>query len=142
MTLHLEQGTCVSGMNRALVNERVVALDRNNIITNPSRLIEGGSAPPTATTYLATERSYNGRDYECYLCEREFSALRSLNAHLNSPRHQERIYRCPKAECRKQFSSLSGIIQHVESQTCEVYQFRAVKDVMGQLSSGMGRLTM
>ncbi|KAF9513509.1 hypothetical protein BS47DRAFT_1372502 [Hydnum rufescens UP504] len=108
MTLHLEQGACVSGINRSIVNSRIVALDRNNVITNPARLIGGPAGTPTvaqSTTYRATERSYNGRAYECYLCNKEFNTLPALNAHLNSPRHQDKIYRCPKSNCRKEFST-------------------------------------
>lgn len=140
MALHLDQGNCVSGMNRAKVNELVVRYDRNNIITNPSRLIggpAGTSYAPAVTTYKANQRSWNGDAYECYLCNREFSRLEDLNRHLNSPRHQEKIYRCPRSDCRKEFTTLSGIMQHVESQSCDAYRFRAVQDVWKGLNSNL-----
>lgn len=136
LALHLDQGNCVSGMNHRKVNEYVVRYDRNNVITNPSRLIGGPSGEAT-TSYVATDRSWNGNAFECYLCNRDFTQLAHLNQHLNSPRHQEKIYRCPRSDCPKEFSTLSAIMQHVESQSCEAYRFRAVQDLWKGLNSNL-----
>lgn len=141
MMLHLDQGSCTSGMNRDKVNRLVVAYDRNNVITNPNRLITGGlGGVITTTTYIVSDRAYNGRSWECYLCNSEFRRKAALTQHLNSPRHQAKIYRCPRTDCLREFTTLSGIMQHIESQSCEAHRFRAIQDVMNGLSSSMRRL--
>lgn len=136
MTLHLEQGRCASGATRAKVNKVARVLDRHHLVTNPARLIEGGSV---ASTY-ATDCCFNGSMWECFLCSRDFWTKSALNAHINSPRHEEKVYRCPKGDCGREFTTLSGIFQHVESEACGVYNMRGARDAMAQLTSGMRRL--
>ncbi|KAF8578657.1 hypothetical protein K439DRAFT_1663607 [Ramaria rubella] len=87
LVLHFESGTCPSGLNRAELNRLVVRMDRNNVITNPARLISGpdGYEPATVTRTWATERSWNGSAYECFLCHGSYRTLYALNAHLQSP---------------------------------------------------------
>ncbi|KAF8310754.1 hypothetical protein DL93DRAFT_2126413 [Clavulina sp. PMI_390] len=140
MTLHLDQGACVSGMNRHKVNELVVRYDRNNIITNPNRLLtsSSNSSPVlSVTTWTVTNRAWNGQRWECYLCNRDFRQKNDLEKHLNSPRHEQKIYRCPRSDCQREFPTLSGFMQHVESQSCEAYRFRPVQDVIAGLSTNM-----
>lgn len=146
MTLHLEHGTCVSGMNRNQVNRLAVQYDRNNVITKPNRLLTGGGSSSglyafTTTTFIVSNKAHNGQAWECYLCNSEFRRKADLQKHLDSPRHQEKMYRCPRSDCRKEFTTLSGFMQHVESQACEAYRFRAVQDVTRGLSSSLRRLT-
>ncbi|KAJ6627136.1 hypothetical protein B0H10DRAFT_2161234 [Mycena sp. CBHHK59/15] len=140
---HFETGTCPSGATREMLNRRVVQMDRGNMITNPQRLIQGPGGTydaPAVTQTWATELSWNGRMYECFLCHREFRALHSLNAHLQSPTHQDRIYRCPG--CRYEFVSLSGLTQHVESDKCGVKRFKQVQDLMDGLTSRMRTIAL
>ncbi|PVH73861.1 hypothetical protein DL98DRAFT_395894, partial [Cadophora sp. DSE1049] len=75
----------------------------------------------------ATERSWNGQAYACYLCTRQFATLRSLNSHISSPVHEQHIYRCPGRGCGRNFKLLSGLIQHVESESCGVMRFVQVQ---------------
>jgi len=138
LLLHMESGYCKRGMNRQRLNDAIIALDRSNVITNPARLIGG---PGQHVHSWATERSWNGEAYECYFCHSTFRSLKALNAHLQSPRHEEKIYVCPKSDCRQQFSVLSALCQHVESEKCGVVRFREVKAVMDSFVSGMRRLT-
>ena len=145
LTLHFESGTCPSRMMREQLNRLVVCADTNNYITNPSRLITGplgwNEPPPSATTW-ATELSRNGDVYECFLCNATFRTLAWLNQHLQSPRHEDKIYRCPKADCRTEFVTLSGLCQHVEGGSCGVRMFRRVRDTMESLTRGLNMLTM
>ena len=144
LTLHFESGTCPSGMTREQLNRLVVRADTKNYITNPSRLLTGPlgwNEPPASSTMWATERSWNGVAYECFLCYSTFRILADLNKHLKSPRHADRIYRCPKSDCRIEFSTLSGLCQHVENGSCGVRQFRQVRDTMDRLTSGFNLLT-
>jgi Zinc-finger of C2H2 type len=81
----------------------VVRADTNNYITNPVRLLPGPLGryePPATTVTLATERSWNALSmaYECFLCHKTFNSLPWLNQHLQSPVHQDKIYKCPKSD--------------------------------------------
>ncbi|KAK7026332.1 hypothetical protein R3P38DRAFT_2949282 [Favolaschia claudopus] len=137
MLLHLEAGTCKSGADRKVINRVVQTYDTQNIITNPARLITGGGN----TTYAASERAWNGYAYECYLCHADYRTLAALNQHLASPRHQDKIYVCPLSSCRVQFTTLSGLCQHIESERCGVAKFRVVQNTMDDLLGKMRRLT-
>lgn len=141
---HWEAGRCPSGMTRAKLNENVIRMDRNNLVTNPARLIGGPSSLSTSTTTMwATERSWNGHAYECFLCHKDFNALTHLNQHLASPKHQNKIYRCPNLErCGVEFTAISSLTQHVERDKCGVQRFKAVKDAMDSLSTGLRLLTV
>ncbi|KAG2153536.1 uncharacterized protein EDB93DRAFT_222754 [Suillus bovinus] len=140
LILHLESGSCRSGVNRRVVDNWVRANDRSNVITNPARLITAGER--ANVKLIATEQSWNGEAYECVLCHSQFRTLMNLNRHLDSPRHQEKVYRCPLNTCQKHFASLSGLCQHIESERCGVTKFRAVQDAMNDLFAGVARITL
>ncbi|KAF7800183.1 hypothetical protein EIP86_011430 [Pleurotus ostreatoroseus] len=127
LTLHLESGFCRSGVDRHRINGLVRQYDRNNVITRPDHLLMGPDdfEPRVVQTY-ATERSFNDSRYECLLCRKEFRTLQSLNGHLNSPVHDDHMYRCPTRfdGCESEFKTLSGLMRHVESGSCEIYHFR------------------
>jgi len=131
-------------MTRDRLNRLVIRKDTRHYTTNPDRLIEGpldGRYEPSlpAETW-ATERSWNGEEYECLLCGWTFETLARLNKHLQSPRHADKIYRCPKPDCRAEFRTLSGLCQHVEGGTCDVRTFRGVQNVMDSLTRGFNAL--
>ena len=79
--------------------------------------------------YEATELAYNYNEeaYECYLCKRLFQSLASLNQHLSSPVHQQDLYHCPNSKCKKNFTTLAGVINHLESEACNFMRFDAVQ---------------
>jgi len=54
-------------------------------------------------------------------------SLAALNQHLKSPAHERDLYHCPKNSCGRQYKLLSGLIQHVESETCGVMRFGVVQ---------------
>ncbi|KAF8310757.1 hypothetical protein DL93DRAFT_2169480 [Clavulina sp. PMI_390] len=139
MTQHLDEGSCVSGVNRHKVNDLVVHYDRNNVITNSNRLLTYSNSSPvmSITTWIVTDRAWNGSRWECYLCNRDFRRAEDLERHLNSPRHEQKIYRCPRSDCSREFTTLGGFMQHVESQSCEAYRFRDVQDVINGLETSM-----
>ncbi|TFK70093.1 hypothetical protein BDN72DRAFT_795833 [Pluteus cervinus] len=138
LILHLESGNCPSGADRASVNRFVRQLDRNNVITNPSRLLTNGDGEPHWT---ATQRSWNGSAYECFLCHNTFRALPDLNKHLASPRHQDKIYRCPLNTCGVKFNTLSGLCQHIESERCGVSRFGEVQRTLETFIRSAPRIT-
>jgi hypothetical protein len=144
LTSHFESGTCPSGMTRDQLNRLVVRADTNNYITNPRRLLTGPlgwSEPPPLTMTWATNLSRNGSVFECFLCHGTYGTLAQLNQHLQSPFHLERIYRCPKSDCRVEFSTLSGLCQHVEGGSCGVRMFRQVRNTMETFTRGFNLLT-
>ncbi|GJF00401.1 C2H2-type zinc finger protein [Phanerochaete sordida] len=124
---HWEAGTCSSGVNRNRLNDALVRADTSRTFTNPDRLLTGPSGVPRSTVIetRATEASWNGRAFVCVLCHKSLKALRSLDAHLNSPAHGEKIYRCPPRAngCNAHFTTLSALVQHVESGRCGVFRF-------------------
>ena len=145
LVLHLESGACRSRVTRQKINRAAARHDTQHIITIPSRMLayaQHGTAPSVVST-LATERSWNGQAYECFLCHREFKTLVGLNDHLRSPVHEERMYRCPLgyAGCGAEFKALSALCQHVESETCGIRRFnRQMQDYLGDLTRNMNRL--
>ena len=137
MILHLESGTCKSGVNRQKVNQYVRQLDRNNVITKPSRLL---TASDDVTTCIATGASWNGQTYECVVCHKDFGTLRDLNQHLASPRHQAKVYKCPLSTCQVPFRTLSALWQHIESEKCGISKFKAVQRAVDSMLSGVRRI--
>ncbi|QSZ31031.1 hypothetical protein DSL72_000592 [Monilinia vaccinii-corymbosi] len=137
LIIHLESGTCRSGIDRARINAEIRRLDRNHVIT--TRQIEYPTF--SASTNIASERSWNGYYYECTLCNAEFVTLMRLNAHLRSPVHDQKMYRCPGPRCGKDFRLLSGLVQHVESESCGVMRFENVqREARGGVDRMIGRM--
>lgn len=135
MTIHLESGTCPSGITRQIVNNEIRARDTNHLITG--RLLTYPDSNGRADTW-ATDAAWNGRNFECYFCPREFQNLRNLNQHLQSPVHEQKIYHCP--HCATKFKLFSGLVQHVESESCGIARFRDVKMAMDRLTSNLTRM--
>ncbi|KAI0743101.1 hypothetical protein C8Q80DRAFT_1108110 [Daedaleopsis nitida] len=148
LILQLEGGTCPSRVTRAMIDRAVSDADRGGFITNPNRLIGGGSVSAQGgggvTAMWATEHAWNGAGYECYLCHRTYGSLNALNQHLKSPAHAEKLYRCPAGGygCGAEFGTLSGLWQHMESERCNVRRFRAQLEgvVEDSLARGMRML--
>ncbi|KAH9905221.1 hypothetical protein F4778DRAFT_698055 [Xylariomycetidae sp. FL2044] len=133
LTHHVETGSCPNAptINRDTLYKFVRSKDPGGIITK--NLIGWAGS----TQYEASRRSYNAKrhGWECYLCHRLFKSLPSLNQHLNSPTHQETLYYCANRSCKKEFTTLAGIINHLESESCGCTRFenvqRSIRDVVG-----------
>ncbi|KAF4582188.1 putative zinc finger protein [Ophiocordyceps camponoti-floridani] len=133
---HLEAGSCseARGLNRDQMYRFVRSKDPNGVISK--KLLEWTGS----VQYEATANSYNGSGYECYLCHNEYSQLRHLTQHLNSPRHQSSLYHCPNSSCRRDFKTLAGIINHFESESCGVTRFDKIQRQMDGFLRGQQRL--
>ncbi|KAL4260273.1 hypothetical protein AB1N83_008315 [Pleurotus pulmonarius] len=144
VALHLEAGSCTSGMDRYQLDLLIQQYDRNHLITDPSRLITDGTGGSSTTRYYATERAYNVYTglFECYLCDHTFTSLFGLNQHLGSARHRQDVYICRFANCGARFRALSALCQHIESGTCGALQGTPYKRIMGNVMDSMKRLTM
>ena len=145
VALHLEAGSCSSGVTRAMIDNFMRTHDQQRLVTAAQpMLIEGPASNSQTCTMYATERSYDHRRqaYVCVLCNNTFKALRSLNAHLSSPRHaytdvddanRQKLYKCPNKACNRPFTTLSGVIQHAEYGGCGVLQVRGMNRALDQV---------
>ena len=116
--LHLESGSCSSGINREKINKYCRQVDPGHIFTNKQI---GWYNDHDKTPDMATGAAWDGSRYRCYLCQNGFGTLRALNQHLSSPAHQQKIYHCPR--CRREYVALSGLINHLESESCGAFRF-------------------
>ncbi|KAI0341150.1 hypothetical protein BDW22DRAFT_331452 [Trametopsis cervina] len=146
LLLHLESGACPSGMTRQRVNTLAILYDEDNVITDPSRLVEDqDSEEAEVVGCWATEGTWNGDAYECYLCHKTFRTLSSLNSHLGSPAHADKIYRCPTQfnGCDRHLKTLSGLLHHIERSGCGVTRFRQpIAGGLDGIMQDMRRLTV
>ena len=135
---HLETGSCPNarGVNRETIFKALRDRDRDGIITkNLLEWHEGESST------WSPNQAWNGRGYECYLCHRQFRGTPDLEKHLKSPVHMQNIYHCPnKRECTKQFKTLAGMFNHLESESCGFIKFDGVKAGVGNVLMGGQRL--
>ena len=136
MAIHLESGSCVSGITRQRINNEIRARDTNHLITE--RLLTYPDSDEEEVDTWATSAAWNGHGYECYFCPRVFRQLPDLNRHLQSPVHERSIYHCP--HCATKFKLISGLVQHVESESCGIARFRDVKIAMNRLISNSTRM--
>ncbi|KAH7248687.1 putative zinc finger protein [Fusarium redolens] len=122
---HLERGCCPNApLDRDTLDQEVRRRDPDGFICN--KLLEWHGT----VSYHATSLAYNSRygQYECYFCGDLFRQLSSLNQHLASPRHQQELYHCPNRKCLKEFTTLAGMVNHLESESCRFLRFGAVQN--------------
>ncbi|KAG9379910.1 Dimer-Tnp-hAT domain containing protein [Pyrenophora tritici-repentis] len=102
-------------LNRDTILAEVRRRDPNQLITK--KLL---TYPESGSSITATSASYNCDTllYECYLCHKGFRELKSLNAHVNSPVHKEKVYHCPGRACAREFRALAALFNHLESESC------------------------
>ncbi|KAI4245570.1 MAG: hypothetical protein L6R40_002371 [Gallowayella cf. fulva] len=116
--VHLESGSCTSGITRSAIDQYCREVDPNHIFTNKQIGWYKDTANPAN---IATRAAWDGSHYRCYLCQHGYATLRSLNQHLESPAHRQKIYHCPR--CRREYTLLSGLIGHLESESCGAFRF-------------------
>lgn len=128
---HIESGAC-HNISRHQVTAAVHSLKIAPPISISHRLTQGPST--TVISCHATELAYNFyvNAYECYLCHRNFWTLLALNQHLGSAAHDQDEFKCP--ECKRRFTLVSGLIQHIESEVCGLARFQQVQDETHQLT--------
>jgi hypothetical protein len=140
---HAESGGCRSGVTRREIDRMVAKADLNGVITGRLRItgLQADHQYPfdNNVSYFATGRAWNGSAYECYLCHKTFRQLKDLNAHLSSPVHVgAKMYHCPPRGYGTKFNTLSGLMRHIEDESCGVRRFRfvekAIKDSVERFS--------
>jgi hypothetical protein len=70
------------------------------------------------------------------VCHKAFRELKSLNAHVNSPAHKQKVYHCPGRGCAKDFRALAALFNHLESEACGAVRFEAVQRNVGVFLGG------
>jgi hypothetical protein len=126
LAMHIEAGFCPGGgSNRHTLKREVLAIDKHHFITEP------GAEKKKGTRYYATkEDAWNGYAFECRLCINQYRTLGSLNRHLGSATHDEKIYVCPEWTCRNSFSALGALLQHFENGSCGAIEIAGVQGVL------------
>ncbi|KAL3458072.1 hypothetical protein BJX64DRAFT_280130 [Aspergillus heterothallicus] len=138
LTHHLETGSCSGApqMNRQTIYRMVSSLDAKKLLTNQRSWQDDANAQ-----YFVTSKAWNGSGWECYMCHKRFTKRAGLESHLNSPVHQQKIYHCPNAKCLKEFATLAGVFNHLESEACSFMRFDRVQKQVGDVLHGRGLLT-
>jgi hypothetical protein len=128
---HLESGSCSNApnLNREAIHRLVRERDPHGVITNKQITWD----KETNVSYSATDYAWNGSAWECYLCHRPFGSRTSLNQHLNSPVHSQKVYHCPNGRCHKEFVALAALFNHLESESCEFMRFEKVQQHVGTI---------
>ncbi|KXT11163.1 hypothetical protein AC579_4067 [Pseudocercospora musae] len=131
---HIETASCPKArtLNRETVYKIINARDTTGLITNKQLTWRSEDN----NDYVANEASWNGCAYECYLCHRRFASLDSLNQHLSSPLHKQKVYHCFGRMCGKQFSAIAQLFNHLESESCGAMRFGQVQQGAAAILSG------
>jgi galactose-1-phosphate uridylyltransferase len=136
LTHHLETSSCprAPNLNRESILCIIRERDLHGAITN--KQIEWHQ--DENIRYSATKHAFNGSYWECYMCPNKFNTVNALNAHLNSPTHKQKVYHCPnsKAKCGKEFVTLAGLFNHLESEACAFMRFEKVQQQVGNVFRG------
>jgi C2H2-type zinc finger protein len=135
---HLEGGQCQQApMNR----DEMYLLLRSR---DPMRYFTKHIADFKPTErYEATASAFNHKTlaWHCYFCQRGFNCQNGLDNHLNSPVHQQALYHCPnKGQCGREFTTLAGVFNHLESESCSYMRFDVVQQKLENVTAGMGLL--
>ncbi|QPC80169.1 hypothetical protein HYE68_010921 [Fusarium pseudograminearum] len=127
---HLENKGCSKApLNRAMVYEAVRSRDPNGTLTK--KLLDWSKS----VRFEATGRSLNAVTgaFDCSLCGASFNRLQSLTQHLQSPKHEQKLYHCPKKGCDRRFTTLAAVTSHLESEQCGFMRFEDVQEVVSRI---------
>jgi len=113
--LHWEQGKCIT--NARELDLLVLRFDEKEKLVVPALK---GHLKGTHIRICSANQSHYDRQSNNYICPFDdcgeaFEALELLDRHLLSPFHYVEAFRCPGSRCNQRFSSLSGMLLHVES---------------------------
>ncbi|KZF22894.1 hypothetical protein L228DRAFT_247309 [Xylona heveae TC161] len=116
MIIHLESGNCPSGMNC----DRLIDIAAE-CFQSKKYMVKGLSRERRLSidSDLSEYRDYYDEFYECPYCGKSFPHGLSLKQHLESTAHRPYIFKCPDRDCGVTFNSVSGLVQHVESDRCD-----------------------
>jgi hypothetical protein len=116
--LHWEKGKCITN-GRELNRLTLRFSEHEKLVVSAMK----GYLKGTHSRICSVDQSHFNRRFGRYVCPFDdcgeaFEVLESLDGHLASPFHDVEAFQCPGATCDKTFSSLSGMLPHVESTAC------------------------
>ena len=113
MLIHLESGNCSTSMTEldkiarvCFQSKKFMLHDLYDSLTDNWRL----------RTQVRGSWDSSRSVWKCSNCIKNFVDKAAVSKHLLSPVHDPLIYQCPG--CDLQFSIISGLVQHVESENC------------------------
>ncbi|KAK5173261.1 uncharacterized protein LTR77_001942 [Saxophila tyrrhenica] len=129
---HLETGSCrnAPSLNREKLFRVVCQADPTGFFTNMN--VQFGKSNARWEVNDAVYDYYR-RARPCHLCSQGFATANGLSQHLNSPKHQQKVYHCPKTSCGKKFAALAGLANHLESESCGLMRYEAVQKKFGRI---------
>ncbi|KAJ5949262.1 hypothetical protein N7454_000846, partial [Penicillium verhagenii] len=132
---HVETGSCPNApnLNRESLYKIIREADQQGLITQK----QIGWHEEEHIEYVPTQRAFNGRMWESYICHKEFGTSRALTQHINSPIHKHKIYHCPNFRCGKEFTALAALFNHLESESCNMMRFENVFSLRATLTDAM-----
>ncbi|GAA5900506.1 hypothetical protein JCM6882_001263 [Rhodosporidiobolus microsporus] len=132
LILHLESGTCKSGLDCRKVDQYITLVDPLCKFANPWRF-NRPQQPAALTAPHSHAPGYCNSPQQAYQRQAtSFPSLQTLGHHLpsaSSPRtpyhysptpanSQNLQYRCPALPCQRPFTALSRLAQHIELEAC------------------------
>jgi hypothetical protein len=134
---HLETESCTKAqdVNYRTIFKTVSQGDPGGLLTN--KLL---THPDSEIQNIATNATWNGSSFECYLCHRKYDTIRALDQHLNSPAHSAKLYHCPNRSCNREFERLASLFNHLESESCGFVRFETVQDSVQNVITGRQKL--
>lgn len=128
---HLERGTCPRiPLNRHKLYKYIRGRDPAGTLAIKNIEWQGDK------TYSINPRlawNHRTKAYECYLCHKLYSSLQGLKLHLESPKHQQKLYHCLNPTCWREFTTLAALINHLESESCKVMRFQQVQKAISKI---------
>ncbi|KAF6754207.1 hypothetical protein DFP72DRAFT_379531 [Ephemerocybe angulata] len=132
LAAHYDANGCQS-ITRQQLNRRIFDIDN----TRDRRTVVDGAESPvgeglirSSKIYQELETARESRDYTCRQksdCGMRFNKYQQLEAHVKSPVHDPRIYRC--RHCLTRFQNLSALAQHASNGFCGVNPLGVKKDI-------------
>ncbi|KAF2844473.1 putative zinc finger protein, partial [Plenodomus tracheiphilus IPT5] len=134
---HLETGSCprAKNINYRTIHQAISQRDPSSLLTK--KLL---TYPDSDKQNIATNATWNGSSYECYICHRKHDTVQALNQHLSSLVHSEKLYHCPNRSCNGQFVSLAGLFNHLESESCKFVRFENIQKHVHNFITGQQKL--
>ena len=128
---HIERGCCSEyRMSRMCLYDAVRDYDYEELVSHYP--LSGRGCDDYDPVFQPSSTSWNPikQAFQCFICHRSFRNLSSLGRHLNSPTHLQSLYHCPKDTCPRQFATLAGLTNHLESESCGYMRFSDVQECM------------
>ena len=115
MLIHLENG-CSTNMRELDLHARQCFQWRKYVVEEYADWLENGERDRMAGQLVRASPEYIKRRH-CHECNRDFDSEKDFCKHIYSPVHHPLVYKCPG--CSSNFSVLSALVQHVESDSCD-----------------------